>query len=281
MGRYQDLPNRTDVYYVDDSQVTTAGSTLCRQRRVCNYVGGMGYPRWCINASCCYQFTVPEGVTHIVIEAWGAGGSGGSAADCCCCQATPGGGGGGYASATVSTCPGEKYTVCVGGGAEFPYGMVCQVGTPCSGSVPGCGCAGGLTFVTGPGLENFCATPGCGGCAMCNSYFSCNGTNQPNYGCGVVAGSRVTCGITTRGMGGTSLGCSGNGCRMESYGGNGGGPAGGTGGVRGWMNCCRCFYPGMPGQLPGGGGSGVIGSDNCAACNCGGAGAPGLVKIWY
>ena len=297
MGRYQDLPNRTDVYYADDSTIQSAGQTICRQRRVCAFTGGLGYPTYCAQASCCYQFVVPEGVNSIVIEAWGAGGAGGSAGDCCCCQATPGGGGGGYASITVPTVPGCPYTVCVGGGGASAWGMVCQNGLSAGGTsfIGGgnCGCSGGITFVTGYNLQNFCVTPGCGGCAGCNTYLSCNGTNQCNYGCGWASAlapgvassgglpNPGACAVTTRGMGGTSLGCSSSGCRSESYGGNAGGPGGGQGGYRGWMNCCRGYWPSQAGFTPGGGGSAMANVDTCSCCNCGGFGAPGLVKIWY
>jgi hypothetical protein len=57
-------------------------------------------------------FTVPVGVTQIVIKAWGAGGGG----DCGWPSTTFGGGGGGFAQATVSVSPGETLGVLVGGG---------------------------------------------------------------------------------------------------------------------------------------------------------------------
>jgi trimeric autotransporter adhesin len=278
MGRYQDLPNRTDYYYVDDSTITSAGFNICRQRRVCAFVGGTGFPKQVVCASKCYVFTVPEGVTNIVIEAWGAGGSG-SGQTGNCCGVGAGGGGGGYASASIVTAPGCQYTICVGGGADFGVGDQCA---PCSNY--GCGCTGGLTFVTGYNLTNFCATPGCGGCApsgggQTRTEFT-DGNNQPNYGCGYAIPT-TGCVMTTRGSGGTNLGCAVNAQGGESYGGMGGGPGGGHAGIRVYQNCCRTIANGLPGHMPGGGGSGTMGQDNGGSCVCGGSGGPGLVKIWY
>ena len=61
-----------------------------------------------------YAWTVPPGITHIMVDAWGGGG--GSS------NGTPGlgfgigGGGGGYARAFVTVTPGTTYVIFVGGG---------------------------------------------------------------------------------------------------------------------------------------------------------------------
>jgi hypothetical protein len=67
-----------------------------------------------------YIFTVPEGVTRLHVELWGAGGGGGGGS-----VAFEGGGGNGgaYVRAIVAVYPGEKYRVMVGaGGAGNPWG---------------------------------------------------------------------------------------------------------------------------------------------------------------
>ena len=56
-------------------------------------------------------FTVPQGVTRIQVEAWGAGGG---ASD----DQLAVGGAGGYARALLSVNPGDTYTVVVGGGGK-------------------------------------------------------------------------------------------------------------------------------------------------------------------
>lgn len=73
-------------------------------------------------------FSVPEGVTELVLDLWGAGGESASAdlggADC---EYVPGGGGG-YVNARIPVTPGEVLTVRVGGapanhiGAGWPDG---------------------------------------------------------------------------------------------------------------------------------------------------------------
>jgi hypothetical protein len=54
-----------------------------------------------------YQWTPPPGITHVMVEMWGAGGGGGG---------ITGGGGGGYSRRVVPVTPGLVYTITVGGG---------------------------------------------------------------------------------------------------------------------------------------------------------------------
>jgi hypothetical protein len=51
-------------------------------------------------------WTAPDGITSVVVEAWGGGGGGKAY--------TPGGGGGAYASSTVAVTPGNAYYIVVG-----------------------------------------------------------------------------------------------------------------------------------------------------------------------
>lgn len=80
-------------------------------------------------------FTVPAGVTHLLVEMWGAGGGGGGgssglstglpaplSASGCAGVGGGGGGAGGYTRAVVSVTPGATYTVTVGSGGQGGVG---------------------------------------------------------------------------------------------------------------------------------------------------------------
>ncbi len=59
-------------------------------------------------------FTVPPGVTTIIVECWGAGGAGGGSS-ASTVRGGGGGAGGAYARKTLSVVPGTNYAVTVGG----------------------------------------------------------------------------------------------------------------------------------------------------------------------
>jgi len=72
-----------------------------------------------------FSFTVPQGVTHLLVEMWGAGGGGGGGGDgfvasspfsTSSCSGTNGGSGGsgGYIRAVITVTPGAIYTVTLG-----------------------------------------------------------------------------------------------------------------------------------------------------------------------
>jgi hypothetical protein len=72
-----------------------------------------------------FPFTVPQGVTHLLVEMWGAGGGGGGGGDgfvasspfgTISCSGTNGGSGGsgGYVRAVITVTPGAIYTVTLG-----------------------------------------------------------------------------------------------------------------------------------------------------------------------
>jgi hypothetical protein len=61
-----------------------------------------------------YQWTVPAGVTRVMVDMWGGGG--GSNLEVI---DVFGGGGGGYARAFVNVTPGATYSISVGGGGAF------------------------------------------------------------------------------------------------------------------------------------------------------------------
>jgi trimeric autotransporter adhesin len=64
-----------------------------------------------------FSFTVPAGIYHVTVEAYGAGGKGASCMQSAGIKAGGGGGGGAFASKIVSVIPGAMYTVKVGAGA--------------------------------------------------------------------------------------------------------------------------------------------------------------------
>jgi hypothetical protein len=190
------------------------------------------------------SFTVPPGVTSLLVEVWGGGGGGGASAP----NGSPGGGGGGggFGESVVAVTPGDVITVTVGGG-----------GTPGSGgngttSVPG-GPGGTSSFGT-----LVTATGGQGGSAASEG------------GPGGVGGTS-TSPISSDGATGTS-----NGGEGESTMGMPGGAAGGGGGPGGDGAPGGSSTPGGNGIVPGGGG----GSGGYPA-NMGGAGASGEVVLFY
>src|SRR3989344_8116313 len=59
-----------------------------------------------------YTFTVPEGVTSVLVKLWGAGGGMGSTLG----TPIPVAGGGGYTTGSVTVMPGQALTVIIGEG---------------------------------------------------------------------------------------------------------------------------------------------------------------------
>jgi len=102
------------------------------------------------NCGRCCQWTVPSGVTRARFQLWGAGGHPGGAP--CCCGDAPFGSTGAYASVIIPVTAGNTYTLCAG--CAF-----CCFASSTSGAqrIPGC-----PSYVTGTGLNNFCANGGQG-----------------------------------------------------------------------------------------------------------------------
>jgi hypothetical protein len=145
------------------------------------------------------RFTVPDGVTSITIDAFGAEGGAG--------QDGAYGGAGGKASATIVVTPGEVLHVNVGGRPG--------AGNPASG---GYSVGGGTTG--GPGDGGYCYFPVAPGEGGTQSGGGAGGTGTP-FGTGGVEGSGGASGdITTNTIGATS----------HTGGGGGGGFFGGGGG---------------------------------------------------
>ena len=222
-------------------------------------------------AGCCCQWTVPTGVSSVVIEIWGGGGGGAAMPNGACGSPGQGGGGGAYSRKTLAVTGGSLYTICVGAGGA--------PGTPSTFSRCCCGLVGGTTYVTGTGLTNFCANGGFGGESRCYSDY--NPLQLSNGGWPGSGGD-----LNLRG--GDGYAWSPDFCCGYTYGGYS--PFGGRQIYSGFDYCSqytdavgnnRAGGPcGQTGHFPGGGGSGAWPSCCCGVCSCGGPGAPGLIRIW-
>jgi len=225
-------------------------------------------------------YTVPSsGVSQILIEIWGGGGGGAAIPVCSCAGGrASGGGGGGYSKILLPVTPGAQYTLCAGSGGQGG-GAACS--TPTARACC-CGNKGMTTYVTGPGLSNFCAEGGYGGESKCQS--TCQSLQTANGGW-AYGGN-----LNLRGYdGGWHSGWNpSDWCMGFNYG--GGSPFGGRNMYIGFDTCS--LYSdysatgkaggvcGFTGNFPGGGGTGSWFSCCCAICACGGHGAPGMIRIW-
>lgn len=181
-------------------------------------------------------FTVPQGVTSIIVECWGAGGAGGGTKNN---NAKGGGGGAGgaYAKKTLSVTPNTVYTVTVGGttagttsagakGSPSWFGTTGTVyaeggaggaapngGTAAGGTGSASGSIGDIVFAGGNGADGTATFSGGGGGGAGSSGAGGSasgttaGTGKPDYG----------------GNGGTGLSSGGNGNSGSNYGGGGSG----------------------------------------------------------
>ncbi len=196
-------------------------------------------------------FKVPDGVTRITVQAWGAGGGGSKITS----KSKRGGGGGGgaFASGNISVTPGQSYSVVVGKGGNYNA----------DGGSSGFG--NNLVLADGgKGASNNSSTGGNGG-SVSNSYGSVryaggDGGNNDNYYSGAGGG------------GAGSAGPGGNADGMTA--GSGGSLYGGNGGTGVYYN-----GDGNDGNTYGGGGSGAATSGN--SDKSGGSGANGQVIVTW
>lgn len=189
-----------------------------------------------------YTFTVPSGITKILVEAWGGGGGGGGTSD----GAGGGGGGGSYASDIFSVTSGSQYTVTVGNGGAGG-------GAGGSGAAAGASSFGSLVYAGG----------GTGGAGATGGSFGSGGQST--------GASPATLNI---------VGEDGEEGWITSFrrGGHGGSsPKGGFGGMpcplTGGGGCAAYGSP------PGGGGSGSASWPSYGSG--GGNGAEGRVIVWW
>lgn len=275
MARYQELPNREGGNAVCACAVVP-DLTMC-QNYAMNFdcvinVGAIGKSRLEVAGSCCCQWTVPNGVTSIFVEMWGAGASGTGQGNCCCCSIGIPGSAGAYAAATIVTAGGCVYNICAGSSGAAGCGA-CSAGDTC----------GRPSYITGYNISGFCAGGGQGPCNPCNQGDGwCYGMNWcNNTGIGAIGSTTyVNNVILACGEGGHMLGQP-SGCRADAI--SGSAPFGGGAGVWTTYNHCCPYtpYTSSGGQFPGGGGGAGHMTCCCGTCTCGGCGGAGLVRIWF
>lgn len=194
------------------------------------------------NTAGSHTFTVPNGVTKINVQLWGAGGGGGANSGN---NAGAGGGGGGFLGGTISVVPGQTYTIRVGArGIQSTAGGFTRIsgngfdfraiGGTAGGNGATVGIGGGTTitsgsFLTGPtsftggngGQGATGGNPGSrrGGGGGGSAFANANG--------GVGGNGSATAGS---GTGGSGQGNGGAGGFDTTSGGNGVAPGGGGGG---------------------------------------------------
>ena len=212
-------------------------------------------------------WTVPDNVHTVTFEIWSGGGGGAGVSCCNCCWHGQPGAGGNYAMKTLNVTPGDQYVICAGGSWRCSKSHACL-------AVQGCD-----SYITGPGLSNFCAQGGCGGCMHGGSW----GPRVNNGGCG-------NCGCCGCGFHGADFGVmgtvgqmsGGSGCHCNGRTGyNGMAPFIGTTmanyTTEAWCSCgCYITWPAGGGTT---GQSSYCGS--AAQCCAGGSGqgGSGIVKI--
>jgi len=171
-----------DICTVQDEQLTCINQTVAEGVTNLEEMGGGGRGVQIVDfynendrgchcfTGCNTTWTVPDGTKSITFEAWGGGGAG--AGHCChgcwCDMASCGSQGGVYARKTVCCIAedfvaGDVYSLCMGDGGNAAGGGGCWTG--CCDAPRGC-----MSYITGPGLDNFCAPGGRGGY---NLYCSC------------------------------------------------------------------------------------------------------------
>ncbi len=191
-----------------------------------------------------YDWTVPDGVTSVDVQAWGGGAGGGSGWHGTPAYGGGGGGGGGYSAATIAVTPGETITITVGVGGGGSAGAYVE---------GQCGEDGGETSF-GAYLSAG------GGTALNNSGFNYSGSGVGGAG----------------GIGTTENGSDGQ-TSTNQYGGAGGDAGGAAqGGGSGGAQQTSVGSPGNDGTEYGGGGSG-----GTPALQVGGDGAPGAIVLDY
>ena len=214
------------------------------------------------------QWTVPQNVTQIKVQCWGAGGGGGGATG----QATAGGGGSGgaYTENNFNVISGQIFSYSVGNGGISSYSN---------------GGIGASTWFQSP--TTLLAKGGNGGAgstsACCQTASGAPAITNGNIGGSVNyyggAGGTGTFGGngSQAGGGGGGAGSLGNG--MSGGGGQGGNGGQGISGNGAWAGAvgCNCF--GNNGSIPGGGGSGAQASGVLDKIS--GAGGGGRIVISY
>jgi hypothetical protein len=131
------------------------------------------------NGGCSASWTVPTGVQSIQFEITSGGGSGGPAR--CCMNGYYNAGSGAYATILLRADEGDftpgssTYCICAAGSSR------CSENGCCNGR-RGCGYCGCESYVTGPGLSNFCAGGGSYGHGKCSeNCYTCKMETQCEF----------------------------------------------------------------------------------------------------
>ena len=201
------------------------------------------------------SYTIPKGITSIIIETWGAGGAGGGSTNAgpFGARGGAGGGGGAYASSTLEVTPGQILQISIGEGGVGAAGENGTNGTP--------------SYVgpdTNPANALVRAAAGSGGRA--NTAGGSVGGGAGGSVAGSIGDIRIA-GEDGEGLGNCFASCSGAG---------GAGALGGAGGAA----LCGAYVTGIgnPGTRPGGGGGGGR-TSQYNGTRPGGGGAVGKVII--
>jgi len=228
------------------------------------------------SASTGVSYTVPAGVTQLVVKTWGGGGGGAGSQDGS--DSGGAGGGGGFAQATITVTPGETLTIKVGGGGGAGGHSSGSGGTNGGGSgglvegalVGGSGGGGGYSEVL-RGSTPLVQAGGGGGGGYAGEFSGNGGGGGAGGGNSGVAGGSTFSGNgggagtqSTGGTGGPNTTCFDSGSA-----GNGSANQGGTGGSNG--SFCNASGGGGGGGQFGGGGGGLSNS------GAGGGGGSDLV----
>jgi hypothetical protein len=188
-------------------------------------------------------FVVPEGVTEVTVQAWGAGGKGGRTFSQT--VACGGGGGGAYASSTMEVSPGAAYPVHVGIGTEYLtlYGDV----DTWFGSTTTLFAKGGYNGSNGPAGDGGSAAESIGDVKFSGGNGASGNSDEDEVGNLLLIYS---------GGGGSSAGTTVNGNSTSNYLGASGPADGGSGGNG--VQWTGTSSDGNAGSFPGGGGGGAI-----------------------
>ena len=214
------------------------------------------------------NWTVPAGVTKVLVEVWGGGGGGSNAA---------GGGGGGYVRAVFNVTPGSNISYNIGFGGSGvnadPAGATGESSTvtisapniyvvTATGGIGGGGSQSGMSVAHGgngsiigpPGHTNFVILTGGTGKFSINSFFN-NGTTYYEHAYGADGGDGANS-PGSAGMGRTRLHTTNPTSIVKST-------------------------SSSPGKQPGGGGGGAFVLISNGSTGVGGGGGSGLVMIHY
>ncbi|WP_187359957.1 glycine-rich domain-containing protein [Chitinolyticbacter meiyuanensis] len=202
------------------------------------------------------SFTVPAGVTRVMVECWGGGGGGG--ATDVVSGSGGGGGAGGYGRGLYAVTPGQVIAVTIGSG-----GFGAAAGSTAGAGVGGTSSFGSMLSCTGGG----------GGVSHYSGANGGPGGTPVGHNAGGWSGQNGTSGVYSSGPIITASGYS-------VSGGSGGGPAGGAGCGGGGGSPSGVSGQARAGGI-GSGGGGAAGRDGGNSYTPGAAGGPGMVVVYW